>query len=83
MGIALLPISTGKACLKRLGKAEPNLLDNLSHFAIITLNSLLSSSPSSAEERLGPERAALSYPIKSLLVRGGPLVFGSIGIWRI
>ena len=32
---------------------------------------------SSAEERLGPERAALSYPIKSLLTRGCPVVFGS------
>lgn len=30
-----------------------------------------------AEERLGPERAALSYPIKSLLDRGCPVVFGS------
>jgi len=32
---------------------------------------------SNAEERLGPERAALSYPIKSLLARGCPVVFGS------
>ena len=32
---------------------------------------------SSAEERLGPERAALSYPIRSLLARGCPVVFGS------
>jgi hypothetical protein len=32
---------------------------------------------SSAEERLGPERAALSYPVKSLLARGCPVVFGS------
>ncbi len=32
---------------------------------------------SNAEERLGPERAALSYPIRSLLARGGPVVFGS------
>ena len=30
-----------------------------------------------AEERLGPERAALSYPIKSLLDRGCPVIFGS------
>jgi hypothetical protein len=32
---------------------------------------------SSAEERLGPERAALSYPIQSLVARGCPVVFGS------
>jgi hypothetical protein len=32
---------------------------------------------SSAEERLGPERAALSYPVKSLLEHGCPVVFGS------
>ena len=32
---------------------------------------------SNAEERLGPERAALSYPIQSLLARGCPVVFGS------
>ena len=32
---------------------------------------------SNAEERLGPERAALSYPVKSLLARGCPVVFGS------
>jgi hypothetical protein len=32
---------------------------------------------SSSEERLGPERAALSYPVKSLLERGCPVVFGS------
>ena len=32
---------------------------------------------SNAEQRLGPERAALSYPIKSLLTRGCPVVFGS------
>jgi predicted amidohydrolase YtcJ len=30
-----------------------------------------------AEERLGPERAALSYPLQSLLARGCPVVFGS------
>lgn len=30
-----------------------------------------------AEERLGPERAALSYPIKSLLDWGCPVIFGS------
>jgi predicted amidohydrolase YtcJ len=30
-----------------------------------------------AEVRLGPERAALSYPVKSLLERNCPVVFGS------
>jgi predicted amidohydrolase YtcJ len=30
-----------------------------------------------AEERLGPRRAALSYPIKSLLDRGCRVIFGS------
>lgn len=32
---------------------------------------------SAAEERLGPRRAALSYPIKSLLDRGCRVIFGS------
>ncbi len=32
---------------------------------------------SNAEDRLGPERAALSYPIRSLIGRGCPVVFGS------
>jgi predicted amidohydrolase YtcJ len=31
-----------------------------------------------AEERLGPRRAALSYPIKSLLDRGCRVIFGSV-----
>ncbi len=74
---------------RRLGKAPLRIehfqhpgkkhLEAMGHprmFASIQPAHLLDDA-SNAEERLGPERAALSYPIRSLLARGCPVVFGS------
>ena len=45
-------------------------------FASVQPAHLLDDAPA-AEERLGPRRAALSYPLKSLLDRGCRVIFGS------
>ena len=58
----------GKKHLERMG--HPRIFASLQPAHILD-------DASSAEERLGPERAALSYPVKSLLARGCPVVLGS------
>ena len=79
----------GEIIQKRMGDAPLRIehfqhpgkkhIENMGHprlFASIQPAHILDDA-SNAEHRLGPERAALSYPIKSLLARGCPLVFGS------
>jgi hypothetical protein len=79
----------GQVIRERLGKA-PLRIEHFQHpakkhieamghprmFASIQPAHILDDA-GNAEERLGPERAALSYPLKSLLLRGCPVVFGS------
>ena len=58
------------------GEKHIAAMDHPRLFASVQPAHLLDDAPM-AEERLGPRRAALSYPIKSLLEKGCRVIFGS------
>ena len=73
--------SLGKAPLRiehfqHPGEKHIAAMDHPRLFASVQPAHLLDDAPV-AEERLGPRRAALSYPIKSLLEKGCRVIFGS------